>query len=242
MNAATAPRATIAGTGESALRVIATTGDSETDWVLVHHLSRRLRDAGIDGLVTTVPTYESLLIELDPTVTSDEAMTAVVAALLPTIDLTAPLSRSPKHFRVPVRYGGEVGPDLEDVARTTGLSVEEVVATHSRQPYTVRCLGAPGGSPMLDCPAPLVGVPRLRSPRTSVRQGAVSLAGRQATVAPASAPGGWCVIGRTPLVLLDMTREPMVPYTPGDTLSFEPIDDDTFAALSGRPLTAEAET
>lgn len=233
--------AAVAATGESALRVTSTTGSVEADWLLVHKLARHLMASGIEGLTTTIPTYESVLVEFDPLQTTCQEMAEVVTDVIPTLDLTSPLTDEPRHFRVPVLYGGTLGPDLDEVAHFTGLSAAEVITAHSGPRYTVRCLGAPGGSPMLDGPAALLGVPRLSSPRTRVPQGAVSLAGRQATITPAVAPGGWCVIGRTPYTLLDLTREPLVPYAPGDTLSFEPITELQFSELAGRRLTPEDE-
>jgi len=86
-----------------------------------------------------------------------------------------------------------------------------------------------------DFPRP---VPRLKDPRISVPAGAVAVAGRQAVIAPAMAPGGWCVIGRTPLRVLDIARDPLVPYLPGDTITFHPIPAADFAGLSGRHLEA----
>ena len=102
----------------------------------------------------------------------------------------------------------------------------------------IRCLGAPAGSPMMDGPDFPFPVPRLKDPRLSVPAGAVSVAGRQAVIAPAAAPGGWCVIGQTPLTVLDVAAEPLVPYVPGDTLRFQQIQPEEFAKYAGRKLEA----
>ena len=233
--------ATILPTGESALRVTGTTGDREADWRVVHALARRVTSAAVDGVLSAIPTYESVLVEFDAMTTGHGAMTAVLEALLAEIDPAAPLAGTPRRFVVPVLYGGEGGPDLDHVAEVTGLTAEDVIAAHIAPTYVVRCLGAPGGSPMLDGPALPVPVPRLQSPRTHVPQGAVSLAGRQATITPAAAPGGWCLIGRTPYTVLDLAAEPLVPYAPGDTLRFERIDEERFHALAGRRLAPEGE-
>lgn len=222
--------ATIQATGESAVRVTGTTGDRERDWALVHKIARAVTGRGIDGVITAIPTYESVLIEFDARVTSGSAIDAVVRALLDDLDLDAPLQENPRLFVVPVLYDGA---DLADVAALTGLTEEQVIEAHSAPTYVIRCLGAPGGSPMLDGPPLPVPVPRLKSPRTHVPQGAVSLAGRQATITPAAAPGGWALIGNTPLTVLDLTAERLVPYEPGDLLRFERIDADRFAELRG---------
>jgi allophanate hydrolase subunit 1 len=89
---------------------------------------------------------------------------------------------------------------------------------------------------MMDGPDFPLPVPRLKDPRLSVPAGAVAVAGRQAVIAPATAPGGWCVIGQTPLRLLNLANEPLVPYMPGDTLRFMPVAAEDFARYAGRYL------
>ncbi|MDN3312104.1 carboxyltransferase domain-containing protein [Microbacterium oryzae] len=233
--------ARIQETGEAALRVTGTTGDRESDWRLVHMIARAVSVPGVPGVHSAIPTYESVLIEFDPMITSAAAMTAIVSVVLSEVDPSQPLTENPREFIVPVLYGGEGGPDLADVARTTGLDEEAVIEAHLAPTYVIRCLGAPGGSPMLDGPALPVPVPRLKSPRTHVPQGAVSLAGRQATITPAPAPGGWSLIGRTPYTVLDLAAEPLVPYAPGDVLRFRRIDEAEFDALRGMRLEATKE-
>ncbi|KAB1656329.1 allophanate hydrolase subunit 1 [Pseudoclavibacter chungangensis] len=230
----------IAGSGAAAIRVSSDSGDRERDWRTVHLLADALARSGTSGLIGCVPTYESVLVEYDPFAITAAELTGTIESTLAGLDADRPLHDHPRHFVVPVRYGGELGPDLDRVAHLTGLAAEDVIRLHLEPLYTVRCLGAPGGSPMLDGPAFPVPVPRLASPRTSVPAGIVSVAGRQATVAPATAPGGWSGIGSTPLRILDLTREPLVPYRPGDTIRFERIDDERFEALRGHPLEAVA--
>ncbi|WP_105566442.1 5-oxoprolinase subunit B family protein [Microbacterium halophytorum] len=225
-------------TGESAIRVIGSSGDREADWRVVHKIARAVTTPGIEGVHSAIPTYDAVLIEVDPERTTLAAIHAIVQAVAGEIDPDEPLTQQPREFVVPVVYGGEHGEDLADVARLTGLSEEEVIAAHLAPTYVIRCLGAPGGSPMLDGPTLPVPVPRLTSPRTHVPQGAVSLAGRQATITPTAAPGGWSLIGRTPLSVLDLSEETLVPYAPGDILRFERIDERRFAELAGRRLTA----
>ena len=118
------------------------------------------------------------------------------------------------------------------------LSVQEIIGLHTAKSYVIRCLGAPAGSPMMDGPDFPLPVPRLKDPRLSVPAGAVAVAGRQAVIAPAAAPGGWCVIGQTPLAVLDATSEPLVPYVPGDLLRFHQIQPEEFADYAGRKLEA----
>ncbi|MFI2564927.1 allophanate hydrolase subunit 1 [Paenarthrobacter sp. NPDC018779] len=222
--------------GDSALRVVAISAASEDNWLTVHRLADWLEDCGAEGLHAAVPTYDSVLVEFDPVMVSAGQMRAFVKLGLGELGRSAGSAASPREFDVPVVYGGEFGPDLEKVAEYQGISTEDVIRLHTEKTYTIRCLGAPAGSPMMDGPAFPKPVPRLKDPRLSVPAGAVSVAGRQAVIAPAVAPGGWCVIGQTPLTVLNIRREPLVPYKPGDILRFRQIDVRDFHALAGNEL------
>ena len=185
-----------------------------------------------------MPTYDSLLVEFDPGVTSARQVRAFVLLGMRQLDFIGAPARTPREFSVPVVYGGEYGPDLERVAEHAAAAVEEIIALHTAKSYVIRCLGAPAGSPMMDGPDFPLPVPRLKDPRLSVPAGAVAVAGRQAVIAPAVAPGGWCVIGQTPLAVLDAASEPLVPYVPGDLLRFRQIQPEEFANYAGRKLEA----
>jgi KipI family sensor histidine kinase inhibitor len=231
-------RTVISSAGDAALRIVAALDDREANWRLTHHLARHLDEAEIPGLVCTIPTYDALLVELDPAGSSRDRLIRFLEHIIDSLDVEKPLVAQPQHFRVPVLYDPEYAPDLLDVAAAQGLSVDQVIEIHSAPRYTVRCLGSPGGSPMLDGPSFPRPIPRLSSPRPSVPQGAVSVAGRQATITPAVAPGGWALIGRTPLTILDLTTEPFVPYQPGDYISFHQIDRTEFEDRLGERLAA----
>lgn len=224
--------------GDAALRVVASSPDREANWATVHALAAWLDNAGADGVHGAVPTYDSLLVEFDPAVTSARQVRAFVLLGLRQLEFAGVPARAPREFLVPVVYGGEYGPDLERVAEQQQLSVDEVIQLHTTKAYVIRCLGAPAGSPMMDGPDFPFPVPRLKDPRLSVPAGAVSVAGRQAVIAPAMAPGGWCVIGQTPLTVLDAGSEPLVPYVPGDALRFLQIHPKDFAQYEGRKLEA----
>jgi KipI family sensor histidine kinase inhibitor len=222
--------------GDSALRVVALAEASEDNWLTVHRLADWLESCGAEGLHGAVPTYDSVLVEFDPVLVSARQVRAFVKLGLLEMGRSIGTAKAPREFDVPVAYGGEYGPDLEKVAQDQGISAEEVIRLHTGKTYTVRCLGAPAGSPMMDGPAFPKPVPRLKDPRLSVPAGAVAVAGRQAVIAPASAPGGWCVIGQTPLTVLNIRREPLVPYKPGDILRFRRIEAGEFASYVGKEL------
>jgi len=227
----------ISSSGNTALRVAAVTGDRETDWRLVHHLARFLDAAHVPGIECVIPTYDAALIEVEPTA-SLEQLAGFLSHAIGSLPVERPLTDSPRTFDVPVLYDLDDELDLASVARAQGLTVADVIRLHSEPTYVVRCLGAPGGSPMLDGPAFPAPVPRLASPRAHVPQGVVSVAGRQATITPAAAPGGWALLGRTPLSVLDLDTEPFVPYAPGDLIRFRPIERDEYDSLLGTRMAA----
>ncbi|WAH95317.1 5-oxoprolinase subunit B family protein [Arthrobacter sp. MMS18-M83] len=236
MSVLTAAPTEIYESGDSALRVVALAEASEDNWLTVHRLADWLESCGAEGLHGAVPTYDSVLVEFDPVLVSARQVRAFVKLGLLEMGRSAGAATAPREFDVPVVYGGEYGPDLEKVAEYQGIDAEEVIRLHIEKTYTVRCLGAPAGSPMMDGPAFPKPVPRLKDPRLSVPAGAVAVAGRQAVIAPASAPGGWCVIGQTPLTVLNIRREPLVPYKPGDILRFRRIEAGDFDSYVGREL------
>ncbi|MCZ9882011.1 5-oxoprolinase subunit B family protein [Arthrobacter sp. B2a2-09] len=236
MSVLTAAPTEIYESGDSALRVVALSEASEDNWLTVHRLADWLEGCGAEGLHGAVPTYDSVLVEFDPVLVSARQVRAFVKLGLLEMARSAGTEAAPREFDVPVVYGGEYGPDLEKVAEYQGISTEEVIRLHTEKTYTVRCLGAPAGSPMMDGPAFPKPVPRLKDPRLSVPAGAVAVAGRQAVIAPASAPGGWCVIGQTPLTVLNIRREPLVPYKPGDILRFRHIEAGEFDSYVGKEL------
>lgn len=208
--------------GDAAVRVTFRSDDREEAWRSAHRLSRWL-DAHRhrQHLRGTIATYNAVLVEFDPSQTDHDIVRSLIDIALDSRDES--VDRPPRQFEVPVVYGGDHGPDLQRVADQQRISAEEVIAVHTARPLTMRCYGSPAGAPMLDGPAFPQPVPRLTSPRPHVGAGAVSVAGRQAAIAPRPAPGGWCVIGRTPRQLIDLDRDSLIPYVPGDTFRFFPI-------------------
>ena len=121
---------------------------------------------------------------------------------------------------IPVRYGGEDGPDLEAVAAHAGLSAQEVVARHSTGDYSVAMLGFAAGFPYLLGMDAALAMPRLDTPRTRVAAGSIGIGGAQTGIYPRQGPGGWRIIGRTTLPLFDAVRTPPTLLAPGDRVRF----------------------
>ncbi|WP_229123787.1 5-oxoprolinase subunit B family protein [Enemella evansiae] len=229
-----AERVHIDDCGDAAIRVVAADADRELCWRIVHGLAASLRRDPVPGVVTTIPTYDALLVELDPVLTSHHRTRGALIERLP--DAAGWQPPEPRTFRIPVRYGGSYQGDLEVVAGLLGIAPEEVIAIHSGQPLMMRCFGSPGGAPMLDGPPFGAPIPRLGSPRAHVEAGAVAVAGRQAVISARPAPGGWQVLGRTPTRLVDLARPGLVPYRPGDRFEFHPITDAEWRAHVERPV------
>ena len=212
--------------GEAALLI--ETGSAER----AQALAAGLRASPIPGVVAVVPGLESLLVELDP-------FTAEVDAVGDALELRlaepVPGTAAARLRTVPVVYGGEMGPDLADVAALTGLSEAEVVARHAASDLRVLFDGfAPGFAYLGELPSDLR-VPRLDTPRTRTPAGSVGIAGAMSGIYPAALPGGWRVIGRTPLTLFDPRRDPPAYLLPGDRVRFESIDAAAWGDLAGAP-------
>ena len=188
-----------------------------------------LRAEPIPGVVAVVPGLASLLVELD----GDPA--PLVGALEGRIAVAEAAGTMGRDRRVPVVYGGEHGPDLSEVAAISGLSADEVIARHASTELRVLFLGFAPGFPYLGgLPAELQ-VPRLDTPRTRTPAGSVAMAGAMSGIYPAELPGGWRVIGRTPIALFDPRREPPAYLAPGDRITFEPIPAEAWDARRGAP-------
>ncbi|HLF01267.1 MAG TPA: 5-oxoprolinase subunit PxpB, partial [Anaerolineales bacterium] len=172
------------------------------------------------GLRELIPTYRSLLVRYDA-LTTDYIDVAAWVERRTAHTNTAPPNQT-RVVEVPTVYGGEHGPDLEWVAGHCGLSSEEVAQLHSRAEYTVYMMGFTPGYPYMGKLPPALEVPRLETPRARVRAGSVGIAGLQTGIYPLDSPGGWRIIGHTPLVLFDPNRASPFLFRPGDTVRFVP--------------------
>jgi len=148
---------------------------------------------------------------------------------------SAPLgAQTPRLVDIPVCYGGELGPDLEAVAAHCCLTAAQVVERHTEPEYLVYFLGFSPGFPYLGGLDPALGTPRLENPRKSVPAGSVAIGGIQAGIYPMSSPGGWRIIGRTPMRLFDPSLRPPELLHMGDRLRFRPVRPNEFAELQSR--------
>ena len=184
----------------------------------VHALDALLRAETVTGIIETVPAYSTMLIHYDPLGLTYENISEWVNAEMERVETSA--SRKPHRIEVPVRYGGTSGPDLEWVAAQHHLSIPTVVHLHTDRTYTVYMMGFTPGFPYMGKLHPSLITPRLDSPRTLVRAGSVAIAAEQTGIYPIDSPGGWRLIGWTPLRLFDPSSKAPFLLAPGDEVQF----------------------
>jgi len=187
----------------------------------VRGLASMLNAVTHPGILETVPTYRSLMVHYDPLRLAVSDLERILR------DADAGLADEPvlerRTVEMPVVYGGEFGPDLADVAAHHGLSEDDVVAIHAATDYLIFMMGFMPGFPYLGGLSPRIATPRLSTPRTAVPAGSVGIAGHQTGIYPTDSPGGWRLIGRTPVRLFDASRTPPVLFEAGDYLRFMPV-------------------
>jgi inhibitor of KinA len=187
-----------------------------------------IRGAAIPGIRDVVPTYRSVGVYFDPLSTNYDALVAGVerGAAQPVVE---PPDRVP--VRIPVCYGSDLGPDIARVAEFGNMSERDVVSLHSSASYRVFMMGFVPGFAYMGTVDARIAVPRRSTPRVRVPRGSVGIAGGQTGVYPAETPAGWQLIGRTPLMLFDLSRAEPFLLKAGDAVQFYPVDRGQFDLL-----------
>ncbi|HEY5930635.1 MAG TPA: 5-oxoprolinase subunit PxpB [Burkholderiales bacterium] len=216
-------------------------GDA-ADPVLSSHIAavaQHMRASPPAGVLDIVPTYTTLAVHYDPAAVGDgdSPYEALAAQLASWLEKEPPGSTvEGRAVEIPVCYGGEFGEDLDALANRNGLQPEEVMRLHSAARYHVHMLGFVPGFAYLGGLDPRLATPRRDSPRPKVPAGSVAIGGSHTGIFPLDTPGGWHLIGRTPLRLFTPESEPPCLLNAGDTVRFVPIDAAQFASLSqGQP-------
>ncbi|NJE07924.1 5-oxoprolinase subunit PxpB [Thermococcus sp. M39] len=210
--------------GDSALVIIF--GDRIDEGInkKVHAVANAIEKASPDWLIEVVPTYTSIYVYYDPLKLSyQEALDAIKPFLS-----AEPKEEKPRIVEIPTVYGGEFGPDIEFVAQHNGLTIDDVIEIHSKPLYRVYMLGFTPGFAYLGGMDERIATPRLEKPRLKVPAGSVGIAGKQTGIYPIESPGGWRLIGRTPLRLFTPEKDPPTLLQPGDYVKFVPISEEEF--------------
>ncbi len=196
----------------------------------VRRLFLAIRDSGIPGVVDLIPAYRSLLVCYDPLRISIADLLARLSGLEQRLDhISLP---PPRLVAIPTVYGGEYGPDLPHVADHNGLSPEQVIDVHAGADYLVYMMGFSPGFTYLGGMSERIATPRLKTPRTAIPAGSVGIAQTQTGIYPVTSPGGWQLIGRTPVHLFDATREPPTLVEPGDFIRFIVVSEQEFKEIA----------
>ena len=197
----------------------------------VLRLSDLVRSSRTPGVIETVPTYRSLLVQYDP-LTIDRA--GLIRAIEQLLDRGPAAGRPATLWHIPACYAEQHAPDLAEVARRTGLAESEVVRLHAQTSFHVYMIGFAQGFPYMGDLAPSLALPRQEDPRVKVPAGSIAIAARMTAIYPAESPGGWHLIGATPIRLFDPRLPRPALLSPGDKVRFEPIDASEFDAIRAR--------
>lgn len=198
----------------------------------VRSMAALLEMEPLQGVIEIIPTYRSLLILYDPLHTD---LQKIQAALIAMEDNLSQISiPPPATVEIPVCYGGDFGPDIDFVAQNHNLTTTEVVALHTRPKYRIYMIGFTPGFPFLGGLPAELHTPRLETPRTLVPEGSVGIANNQTGIYPVASPGGWQLIGRTPIRLFAPQRSHPFLYKAGDYLKFKSISAQEYGELDER--------
>lgn len=214
--------------GESALILEQVSGDPEL--IVIHKLCSIIERSGLDGLTDVIPTYKSIGLLFDEPVYDTDRY---LVQLKHIIDRAGNHDPTHKIIRVPVCY--ELGMDWDKLESHTGLKQEEIIRIHCKQNYSVAMMGFIPGFLYLQGLNEKISCPRKSEPRTKVPEGAVGIGGHQTGIYSLESPGGWQIIGRTPLSFFDSENDPPVSVNLGDRITFAPINEEEFNSLKMNP-------
>ena len=195
----------------------------------VRHLMLAIQKTRIPGVIEMVPTYRSLLVYFEPLqIRAQKLQETLYSLARQLVESELP---KPKLVEIPTVYGGEHGPDLQFIASCNNLSMSEVVQIHTATPYLIYMIGFMAGFPYLGGMSPRIATTRLETPRMKIPAGSVGIAGSQTGIYPAESPGGWRLIGRTPLQLFGPSQESPALFQAGDHLIFDSITPEEFSNI-----------
>jgi inhibitor of KinA len=214
--------------GDSAITVEFGTNADETTSQLILQVFRSVKAKEIEWILDVVPAYASLTIHYDVQVMYSKGMDhpykAVEQLLIQVLqEQEFPVAEESRMLEIPVCYDDEFAPDLKQLCKQKGLTIEQAIEIHVKPLYRIYMIGFLPGFAYMGMVDPILETPRLEQPRKKVAAGSVGIADRQTGVYPLSSPGGWQIIGRTPVSLFDPVAKTPVLFQPGDSIRFYPI-------------------
>ena len=218
--------------GENALIVYFAEQASEASAAQVHAATQALDGLVGQAIIDLVPSYASLLVVYDDTHYNVYQIRQLIRQRLPMAGQNN-ATQSSRLITLPVYYGLDAGPDLQELADNAKLTVDEVIAIHQAQEYRVFAIGFAPGFAYLGEVDPRIAAPRKATPRKAVPKGAVAIADRQTAVYPAVSPGGWNLIGLCPVAMFDANKTPCMPVETGDRVRFSAITQAEFLSMGG---------
>lgn len=195
---------------------------------LIQNIARELIEQKAVGVTGVIPAYHTLTVNFDFDLTSFKELVNQIDEIIVNSSELTKTSRS--IIELPVFYSPKYGPDLEDVAKFASISVEELIKLHSGTDYFIYMMGFLPGFAYMGSVPEKIAMPRLEVPRKSIAPGSVGIAGAQTGMYPVESPGGWRILGRTPVKLYDPAR-PQLKYRSGDYIRFVPIDEKEYQRI-----------
>jgi len=200
----------------------------------IRSLTVAIERDSIIGINETIPTYRSLMVIYDPMIMELNELIETIKSIISRMnELKLP---DAKVIEIPTLYGGEYGPDIEFVADHNKITIDEVIRIHTDMEYLIYMIGFTPGFPYLGGMSDKIQAPRLQNPRTKIPFGSVGIAGKQTGIYPVESPGGWQLIGRTPVKLYDPCRKQPVLLNAGDYIKFVQIDENEYKLIEALEL------
>ncbi|KPB04534.1 5-oxoprolinase subunit PxpB [Bacillus sp. CHD6a] len=209
--------------GDTGIQVLFGSDISEETNQQIRMFADYLKKVEIEGITELVPAYTTLTVFYRPDKISYKDLCNTLQDIKEVLQKEE-VQSSAIVYEIPVLYGGDVGLDLSEVASYNGMTEDEVVSIHSNQPYLIYMMGFVPGFPYLGGMPKEIATPRRENPRARIEAGSVGIAGEQTGVYPIETPGGWQIIGRTPVKLYDSERHEPILLSAGAYIRFAPVD------------------